>query len=57
MLLLKSPTASASTQVTTLPRISVRTSRGRWLAYSVQSELSDFDNAVDNVGKAVMADR
>ena len=42
MLLLKSPTASVSWKVTTLPRI------------SVHSEVSDLVSSVDNVGKRVM---
>jgi hypothetical protein len=38
MLLLNTPTASISLQVTTLPRISVRTALGRSFAYSIHIE-------------------
>ena len=41
LLLLKSPTPSMSTQVTTLPRISVRACAGGWPAYFVHSQTSE----------------
>ena len=57
MLRLKSPTPSASTQVTTLPWISVRASVGGLPAYCVHSETNDLVSSADNAGKPVMADR
>ena len=56
MLLLKSPTASASTQVTTLPRISVRPLVGALPAYRVHNDVSDRVTSADKMGKSLMAD-